>query len=422
MRLFSPIAWDLALLVGDALISRSRSQACNKFLEETDIPYMLFIDEDIIFEPHDAQKIFDSLKKGYDVIGGIYAVRGASQLSSYGWGGNLVVDGQIHDIEYLATGFMGISRKILIKVRDELKLPLLNENDWSRSRPFFEALRFTERPVPIYISEDWDFCEKVRKVGGKIYADTSVQLGHIREQVFTPADVQQLQAQAYMRKKYYGAMDHQHELLMSVDTDLSEFLGIPITKVQERMQHAQEKLARMWTEYKGTTEEFYKDNEEYLFDLAAFNKQPGYFQDRLSGLVNLDSMKILDIGCGIGSAVFMLAEQGCDVLGWDINQKCIDFCNFKKKKYNLKGEFTTERPDFKPFDLVIAVDLLEHIENLEEFVLDLNMKSGAKLYHSDFFPREKTWPMHFEENGGKLSGWLQSAGFIEWDGKWAIKK
>ena len=159
---------EFGIFAGDALLSRGRCQACTKFLDTTKIPYMLFVDDDIVFEPQDIEKIYNHLKSGYDVVGGLYPVRGASQLSSYGWGGHLEVDGNVHEIEYLATGFMGISRRILEKVRSELELPLLNPNDWSTCYPFFEPGRKTDRPEgdPIYISEDWDFCEKVRQIGG----------------------------------------------------------------------------------------------------------------------------------------------------------------------------------------------------------------------------------------------------------------
>ena len=426
LRLHSQLPWDLALFIGDALISRARSQACSKLLTETDFPYMLFIDDDIIFEPSDVEKIYNSLKEGYDVIGGIYPVRGASQLSSYGWEGQLKIDTGIHDLEYLATGFMGISRRILEKVRDELKLPWLNPNDWAKCYPFFECGRFEKRAKggdPIYISEDWDFCEKVRQVGGKIYADTSVQLGHMREQVYTAKDVINIQHQSMAKASMYGAHEHQLELIRSLDTDLAEFLSMPVSHVQKRMNESEAKLAKMWLSHKGASDIFYKDNTECLFDLAKFNRAPEYFHDRLGALANIKTLKVLDIGCGLGTTVFVMAEQGCETLGWDINQKCIDFCNYKKKKYELPGEFTIDKPDFSKYDLVIAVDVLEHINKLKDFlyILGKGMKHGAKLYHADYFKQDNRWPMHFNNHARYLSRWLKEAGFVEWDGMWSVK-
>jgi len=452
----SKIPTDLGLFIGDALIGRGRSQAASKFLS-SEIPYMIFIDDDIIFTTQDIIKLYESMKSGYDVIGGIYPVRGASQLSSYAFGGHMPMDGKIYEIEYLATGFMGISRRCLQKIKDELKPPWLNPNDWSQCYPFFASGRclnpqlFDElytslgkntmskkslmntltrvgvhvRPGsdPIYISEDWDFCETARKVGVKVYADTSIQVGHMREQAFTPQDVQSLQLREHMDKQIYGAMRNQSELMMSVDTDLSEFLHNPVSRIQEFMNTAQSDLAKKWENKAGDTESFYRDNREYLFDLAAFNRTPGYFQDRIAQLVNIRGQKILDIGCGIGTLVFAMAEEGNRVVGWDINQTCINFCRFKKKKYKLGGGFVTKQPDYGQFDLITAIDVLEHIDTLEEFIYNLGkgMKQGAKFYHSDYFPKGEVWPMHFEENGKHLSKWLKKAGIIEWDGRWGIR-
>ena len=420
---------ELGMFIGDALISRGRSQACSKFLLETDTPYMLFIDDDIVFNPQDIQKIYNHLCNGYDVIGGIYPVKGASQLSSYGWGGHLQIDGKVAEIEYLATGFMGISRRILTKLKDELNLPILNPNDWSKCYPFFECGRWTKRTQensdPIYISEDWEFCEKVRQVGGKIYADTAVQVGHMREQIFHPKDVLEVQGKTIMEQKVYGAMRKQQDLILSVDTDLSEFLHLPVKKVQEEMCNAQKTLAEQWNKHKGAVRQFYTDNTAYLYDLAAFNRHPIYYQQRVAGLLNIAGLKILDIGCGVGTAVFMLHDQGNTVVGWDINKQAIEFCKYKKKKYKLGGTFTTQQPDFSQFDLIIAIDTLEHIQNLHNFLLILGkkMKRGARFYHSDYFPKDETWPMHFEEHAQHLSQWLQEAGFVEWEANstWAIK-
>lgn len=425
--------YSLGLFVGDALISRGRSQAASKFLAESKVPYMLFVDDDIIFSPEDVMKIHKHLKSGkYDVIGGIYPVRGASQYSSYGWGGKFYTDGEIHNIEYLATGFMGITRKILEKVKDDLKLPILNPNDWARCYPFFEdgAWLGDDREKggdPIFISEDWDFCEKVRKVGGQIFADTSIQLGHIRENVFTPEDVHRNQAQAQHQKEVYGAINRHCELIKSVDTDLHEFLKKPLEDIQGKLSHSAITVASDWGKKKGTDIEFYANNTNIVYDNANFNYPNEYFQDRIGALLYTRGQKVLDVGCGIGTLVFMLGDQECDVTGFDVNKQSIKFAQFKKKKYDLKGKFVTELPD-DTFDLIVCVDVLEHIKELPAFLKKLvsRLKPGGKLFHSDYFPKKDsrgvlTYPMHYEENEAKLKGWFKEAGFASWDNLWEIK-
>lgn len=459
LRLNNPIPWTLAICSGDALIGRGRSIACTNFLEmQIEIPYMLFIDEDIVFTPDDINRIYTRLEEGYDVVGGIYAVRGASQLSSYGWDGTIEVDGQVAEIEYLATGFMGISRKILEKMRDELELPLLNQNDWAKCHPFFEGGRcFTYKAIQekfgkvfkhvpsdktihalckqlgvyvrdrgdnIYISEDWDFCDKVRAVGGKVYVDTMVQVGHLRENVYYPKDVFEIQQKAKLEQTVYAPVNKHIDLAKTLPQDLQEFLGWSPSKIDAHLQDAQKALADKWKLHSGSTEDFYKDNEGYLFDLTLFNMQKNYYTDRLGQLMGVTNKQILDIGCGIGTNVFILSDQGNEVTGWDINQRVIDFCEFRKRKHGLKGTFSTEKPDYSKFDLITAIDVLEHIEDLKGFLADLgsNMKSHCKFYHSDYFPKDDVWLMHFEEHASHLADWLKEGGLTIWDERWAIKR
>ncbi len=418
--------WSLGIFSGDALVSRARSIACSRFLTESKVPRMIFLDDDIVFEPQDIERLYNHLMHGYDVIGGIYAVRGASQLSSYGWKGNLSVGKGIEEVEFLATGFMGINRSVLEKIRDDLKLIVCNPDDWAKCWPFFEAMAFpgTERKrSPIYISEDWDFCEKARRVGYKIYADTDIQLGHQRDQIYTPIDVIKNQQQEVARRQVYGPTEKHQKLCTQLDTDLQEYLRQPIGKIHEQLDVCQKKMVELWTQHKGTTEDFYKDNQAYLFDLACFNNSPHYWQERMAPLLNWTKYRILDIGCGIGTTVFVMSEQGNKVVGWDINKQAIDFARFRKKKYKLGGGFVTEKPDYSKFDLILAIDVLEHIEDLRGFLLELGGKveSGTRFYHSDSFPKGEVWPMHFEEHKDKLSEYLREGGFVEWDKDWAIK-
>lgn len=168
--------FQLRTRIGDALIGRARSVSATEFLNDTKEPYLLFLDGDIVFRPEDVGKILGHLEGGYDLVGGCYAVKDGSQLSSQGKGGKpLELDGSLQEIDYLATGFMGISRRLLEKMVKELSLPLLHKEEWCECYPFFESGRCGS----IYISEDWDFCDKAKKVGVTPYLDTSVWLTHM---------------------------------------------------------------------------------------------------------------------------------------------------------------------------------------------------------------------------------------------------
>ncbi len=382
----------VSFFAGDALISRGRSQACTKFLEDTKVPYMLFVDEDIIFSPDQVTKIYKSLESGKDIVGGIYPVRGASQFSSYGWGGIMDADGTVRDIEYLATGFMGISRRALIKIKEDLNLRICNPNDWARCYPFFECGYWEDRKrekggEALYISEDWEFCEKARRVGFRVYADTSIQLGHIREIIYSGPDVAKNQYNAFMQKEVYGPISKHRELIMSIDTDLHEFLNITLQASQDNIKKPQGK---------------------HIFESALYHSQPMFFQDHLNPLTGIKKEKILVMGCGVGTAVYMLAEQGNEVVGWDSDSKTIEFCNFKKKKYNLSGEFTTEKPLPENFNLIIMTNYLNHLDSPDKVLGEITRK-GTKIYHVEDKPL------------AEMSNWCMQNNLTEWDERWIIK-
>lgn len=173
--------------------ARSRCIMASTMLQNwSEIPYLIFLDSDIIFEVKDLKRLHTDLQAGYDLIGGIFAVRGGTHLASYNKDINangIKLNGDIMKFEYVATGFMGISMRLLRKMVDEIPLPLLHPNSM-KFWPFFEDKAFPERDGEgIYLSEDYAFCERARQVGVDSYVDTSIQLGHIGEYDYRLQDV-----------------------------------------------------------------------------------------------------------------------------------------------------------------------------------------------------------------------------------------
>lgn len=185
LRKQTTLFYDWAIFSGDALIGRSRSRACTQYYDVKTAPYMLFIDDDIEFEVAHVERIYLDLIQGYHLIGGAYAVKDGSQLASFGWKGAVDFGGQIESIQFLATGFMGISWECLDRIRKGLDLQIVNPADAIRCYPFFESGAYHGEQASIYISEDWDFCNKARQVGIESYLDTTVWLGHRGTKIYT---------------------------------------------------------------------------------------------------------------------------------------------------------------------------------------------------------------------------------------------
>jgi len=392
--------FDWSFISGDALIARSRCRACYDFLTQKNAPYMIFLDGDICFKPEDIEKLLLALQQGYSVVGGLYAVSGASFLASHNLNRPLNINGGIQEIDYLATGFMGISRAILEKMIEELDLPFLHPGNEFECYPFFESGADVEKKV--YLSEDYDFCNKVRASGQKVYAHTGIQLGHEKKRIYWAQE----------------AIQNTDSIAPTILEDAREYFGRDITK---EVRNASSKTARTFAEWKGKPEDFYKHNEDYVLDDIDCIMQPSYKNVRFVPVSYLKGKRIVDIGCGIGAIAMKLAKNGNKVVGYDINECAIDFANFVKKKYKLKNvTFTTRKPDYSKFDYIIAISTLEHIEDLRSFLIDIGKqtKPGTGFYHSNDFKHKI--PQHYDHSE-KFNDYLREAGFLPWNQWWSIK-
>lgn len=419
LRRHCPYRYDVDIRSFDALIGRSRSVVASQFLQQNPSPYMIIIDTDIIFKPSDVEKIYKALLEGYDIVAGAYPLADGKALAMRGYD-KLVPDGSVQLIEMASTGFLGVSRKALETIKSKLDLPLLHQNveDWM-CYPFFESGRNLKRLF--YISEDWDFCDKAREAGIGVYWHTGVLVGHYKSRVISAEEA--IKAQQYTPQQVQMRCPIQANLA----EDLAEFQGISLQEAKLRVaDNPPKKMADEWNDWTGSVEDFYKQTKKQIYDLVMFNAAGRYWTTRVEPIWNERDKTILDIGCGIGSAALYLGMNRNTVVGYDINPELIAFCQFRNKKFGLKNvRFTTQKPDFslKAFDLVIATDTLEHIEDLHSFILELGkgMKEGAKFYHHDVWGGQDTHPMHFD-NHTHIKEWLEEAGFYVWNEKWAVKQ
>jgi len=394
---------------GDALISRSRSVAAYKFLNDNPAPYMIFLDGDMVFEPIDIEKVLVGLRKGLDVVAGLYPVRGGDYLAQNTFDGRLRLNDSIHEFQYVSTGFMGISRDILQRIAKDM--PVLQKGSWAECYPFFEdGMRDT-----LFISEDWDFCDKVRKAGGKVYAHTGVQLGHLKEKIYTAQET---------LEKIKGEDDSLGRA--DIWEELSEYLGGEVRDLTTEAE-ATTSLREQWNKWEGTTEEFYSNPEigrKYLFDLTGFNSHDYYWNERLAPILCTQGSSILDIGCGIGTALLELCHENKHLVGCDPNNTALGFARYRATKIGAHNiEFTDKLPgDLGQFDLIMAIDTLEHIEDLRGLLMQLGrgMRPGAKLYHFDSFGQQDISPMHFNHSK-EIDEWIREAGLVKFSDKWCIK-
>jgi hypothetical protein len=217
LSLFRHFKFDIDVIFckNDSLVSRARNNLIAKAMSNPKTTHMIFIDNDITWNPIDILKLVISEKP---IIGGAYplkaykwdrinnplAVQGLidkrnntilkdivseAEIVQYNavnynvnyLSNNLQVDGNIAKIRHLATGFMMIQRHVIEKMFkafpstkfvDDINFLEPNENE------FAYALFDCGVEEGHYFSEDWMFCQRWGKMGGSIYLDVTINLNH----------------------------------------------------------------------------------------------------------------------------------------------------------------------------------------------------------------------------------------------------
>jgi hypothetical protein len=198
----------------DSLITRARNNLVAKAMSDPQMTHIIFIDSDITWKPIDILKLIVSDK---DLVGGAYPLKKYSfdkflqenyveellkkkqssrfdktsdtdfikaNLLHYNINyidSNLKIENNLCKIKNLATGFMMIKRCTIEKMIEVFPLLKYTDNLFylkGNENNFAYALFDTGIEDNEYLSEDWMFCNRWRKLGGEIWLDISIDLTH----------------------------------------------------------------------------------------------------------------------------------------------------------------------------------------------------------------------------------------------------
>jgi hypothetical protein len=207
----------------DSLVSRARNNLIARGMSDTEATHFMFIDNDITWNPVDVLKCMISDKP---LMGGMYPVKMFHWDRLIGkYGENVVqkwldhknatvlknvddeeyiqqrllryninfnsptveIDKNIMEVKHLATGFMMIRREVIesmmkafpsTKYVDDVNFLQEHENEYAY------ALFDCGVEDGHYFSEDWLFCSRWSKLGGKVYVDVTINLTHTGVQDF----------------------------------------------------------------------------------------------------------------------------------------------------------------------------------------------------------------------------------------------
>lgn len=183
-------------IINDGLLVRARNRAAAGFLESpADI--LVTIDADIEFDPMQLLRMCEATFE-HSLVGGAYVKRNGhfpelairlfrTQGDEITW-----AEGQpLHAVEYLATGFMAVHRRVFEKVRDEWEGGLeLQHQSTLKFYAFYDLISAVkDKGERFRLSEDWAFCQRAQDVGFTCWVDPQVRLRHWGLYDFTLEDI-----------------------------------------------------------------------------------------------------------------------------------------------------------------------------------------------------------------------------------------
>lgn len=215
----------------DSLVSRARNNLIARAMNDPACTHIMFIDSDISWTPFDILKLMLADK---NVCGGIYPLKhyhwehllkhpsvtddsnssvvkslvdrkNGSQLQSFisdekmlqynllrynfnSMDNQISITNNFAEVRHIATGFVMMKRSVFenlfkafpsSKYKDDVMFARPGEEEFSY------AIFDTGCENGHYFSEDWMFCSRWNKLGGKIFVDVSINLNHIGMETYS---------------------------------------------------------------------------------------------------------------------------------------------------------------------------------------------------------------------------------------------
>jgi hypothetical protein len=175
----------LKVLQGESNIVEARNMLTAQFLQ-SDCERLLFLDADMVFQPSQVARVVSHEEP---VVGGLYCKKqpGAPEYCCVGLPGQErgVPDSRgLIEVERIATGFLCIQRGVFERMERELK-PTRYWTARGQQSDFWKVEYQARADGELfYHGEDYAWCARWRGMGGKLFADAQVLVGHVGSMVF----------------------------------------------------------------------------------------------------------------------------------------------------------------------------------------------------------------------------------------------
>jgi hypothetical protein len=428
-------------------VDRNRDKIVRAFLDQPKKPdWLLMLDSDM---KHPTDIALRLIGHRVPVVGGLYFHRGTHEPLVF-------TEGEVHEDEYgrdiLTWEFMKdevysfLATSGLPNKDDSFSLsapgnPLL-ECDAIGTGCMLIHRSVLEAMTPPWFeyvsggrSEDIHFCWRVRnELDLPIYADMSTISGH-----YQMVAMGQAQFRAAYRGRGLTASNYTPDEAVNW---LRSFASFSESEADQGMaDYHPRQLAEIWdkAQEEGVSDlEFYQQPDTgkmYLKDLLWWNASPLFSRFR-NELMGEENQKVLIIGSGIGSTAIQLACQGCDVTAIEPNKVLRDF-SLRRWKWTLEKKVNTRaghlvfgdrfrrgQPRNYKFDLVVAIDVFEHLEEdvlvTTMEMLGNNVRVGGRMFVHNNWEQQDLYPMH-RDHSLIWPNLMYDGGFIQTGELWLTK-
>ena len=272
----------------------------------------------------------------------------------------------------------------------------------------FDRIKFPYFEPEHKFGTDIQLCSKAKEKGLEVFADTSIEFGHLRNEKVTVTSKNRHQFQEQSTSMggvttRFVASDVYGRLV----ADALEYTGL---KYEEEMWHEATPFLDLKKESTLTDADWYREfPKQRVCRQVWFNSQDSIkkmmTQYILGAVAHHRPLRILDFGCGIGITAFTLAEKGHDVTAMDIRGTgTLEFLKWRAAKHNVPIKIV-ESEGGPPenldgfYDIIIAMDSIEHIAEWRETVkrLSRHLKRDGFLFSNNGILDDQSQPEHYPD-------------------------
>lgn len=369
--------------------------------------YLLMLDDDMVVNTEQTVRpsaCYDFLKKMIEHIerdpsigiqGALYYQRGGSyhpvamykKHNEYFWMRDEDIQGKQQEVTVTGGGCLLFNMKIFDSV----------------ASPWFEPEQQTNGPSR---GTDIQICEKARAAGYKVMIDTSIELGHVKNErniITGKTRMARLGEQSRITAAVQQEWDNAGMITL-YSMDVEEYTGKSTVELEKQADaYAQYRALNLpvylFNDKKDMRDYYRGAGETQLARQYVFHRDPSYgthtWLSALRDMCGKNKRYGLDFGCGSSPLGFQLALDGNKMDFVDLDGAgAYEFVKWRAKKRNLNGSAGFELAG--PYDFILLMDVIEHLPNWEEAVREVvgKLKPGGMLATNYFVMTDEANPEH----------------------------